>query len=122
MLWWNRRKLTGQSRPAGQEQSACHSKISAAIFLCGKCRWAKVIACIVSIGKKIFHGFIKQPRLSFPSGNHFQMGGGVDNSSLWLSFAQQKFTTLLRCVTNSSLDIRFFLWERFNNFFTSFRL
>jgi hypothetical protein len=57
-----------------KEQSACHFRMWYMPM-----HWAELIACIVSIWKKIFYCFIKQPRLSFLSCNHFQFffGGGV---------------------------------------------
>jgi hypothetical protein len=88
---WPVKELIAQSWPV-KEQRACHFR---------NVVYASALNCIDSlccfIWKKILCCFIKQPRLSFPSCNHFQIGGGVDNSVLWLSFAQQQCSLWENC-------------------------
>jgi hypothetical protein len=47
-----------------------------------------VVACVVFLCMKIFVCFMKQACLLAIIS---KFGGGVDNSTLWLNFAQQKF-------------------------------
>jgi hypothetical protein len=66
-----------------KERSACHFPMWHMPM-----HWAELIAYIVSIWKKIFYCFIKQPRLPFLSCNHFQIGGGGWLASSGTEFAK----------------------------------
>jgi hypothetical protein len=78
--------LIAQSWPV-KEQSACHFPMWYMPM-----HWAESIAYMVSIWKKIFYCFIKQPRFSFPSCNRFQVWGGGLTTAFYGWALLNKFT------------------------------